>query len=130
MSPHLNLNLTKKLAVALAATALTAGLAGVTAPATAAPAGPAAECGVRSDGKLYCGNRAGAKGYEHRSYASAVRGRMNTTFSWFQCWGRGDSHPGGNNIWYWTKLDNGQWGNMPAVDVHTSVDPAPGLREC
>ncbi|WP_251061707.1 hypothetical protein [Streptomyces sp. ISL-100] len=127
---NLNLNLGKKLAITLAATALTAGLAGVTAPATAAPAGPAAECGVRSDGKLYCGNRAGAKGYEHRSYASAVRGQMNTTFSWFSCWGRGDSHPGGNNIWYWTQLDNGQWGNMAAVDVHTSVDPAPGLREC
>ncbi|WP_251070693.1 hypothetical protein [Streptomyces sp. ISL-96] len=126
----MNLNLGKKLAITVAATALTAGLAGVTAPATAAPAGPAAECGVRSDGKLYCGNRAGAKGYEHRSYASAVRGQMNTTFSWFSCWGRGDSHPGGNNIWYWTQLDNGQWGNMAAVDVHTSVDPAPGLREC
>ncbi|MFD5102339.1 hypothetical protein [Streptomyces albidochromogenes] len=130
MNTNPKLTLAKKLAITLAATALTAGLAGATVPATAAPAGPAAECGVRSDGKLYCGNRAGAKGYEHRSYASAVRGQMNTTFSWFSCWGRGDSHPGGNNIWYWTKLDNGQWGNMAAVDVHTSVDPAPGLREC
>lgn len=127
------MNVRKKLAVTLAAGALTAGLVTVTAPATAAPAGPAeaaAECGVRSDGKLWCGNRRGAKGYAHRSYGSAVRGQMNTSPSWFACWGRGDSHGGGNNIWYWTQLDNGQWGNMPAVDVHTSVDPAPGLREC
>ncbi|CAM5499635.1 hypothetical protein GCM10010329_73050 [Streptomyces spiroverticillatus] len=124
------MNLTRKFAVALAATALTAGLTAAAAPVTAAPQGVAAECGVRSDGRLHCGNNAGAKGYEHRSYGSAVRGQMNTTFSWFQCWGRGDNHAGGNNIWYWTQLDNGQWGNMPAVDVHTSVDPAPGLREC
>lgn len=59
-----------------------------------------------------------------------MRGPLNTSFSWFQCWGRGDNHPGGNNVWYWTQLDNGQWGNVPAVDVHTSVDPAPGLRQC
>jgi uncharacterized membrane protein len=124
------MNLTKKFAVAVAATALTAGLTAAAAPVVAAPQSAAAECGVRSDGRLYCGNRAGAKGYADRSYSSAVRGQMNTTFSWFQCWGHGDAHGGGNDIWYWTQLDNGQWGNMPAVDVHTSVDPAPGLREC
>ncbi|HET6855780.1 MAG TPA: hypothetical protein VFH94_01625 [Streptomyces sp.] len=124
------MNARKKFATALAAFTLTAGLITVTAPATAAPAGPAAECGVRADGKLYCGNRQGAKGYAHRSYGSAVRGQMNTSFSWFACWGRGDSHGGGNNIWYWTQLDNGQWGNMPAVDLRTTVDPAPGLRQC
>ncbi|MFF3019042.1 hypothetical protein [Streptomyces sp. NPDC057939] len=123
----------KKIALGLAAAALAGGLATATGPAMATPTavkGAAAECGVRSDGKLWCGNRVGAKGYEHRSYGSAVRGPLNTGFSWFQCWGRGDNHSGGNNVWYWTKLDNGQWGNVPAVDVHTSVDPAPGLREC
>ncbi|MCB5179222.1 hypothetical protein [Streptomyces antimicrobicus] len=119
-----------KLSLGVAAVALTTGLAWPAASAQAAPQAPAAECGVRADGKLWCGNRAGAKGYAHRSYSSAVRGPLNTGFSWFQCWGRGDSHAGGNNVWYWTQLDNGQWGNVPAVDVHTSVDPAPGLREC
>ncbi|MEU0567025.1 hypothetical protein ABZ297_16795 [Nonomuraea sp. NPDC005983] len=97
------------------------------APATAARA---AECGVRADARLYCGNKGGARGYEHRSYGSLIRGTLNTTFSWFQCWGHGDPHSGGNDIWYWTQLDNGQWGNVPAVDVQTTVDPAPGLREC
>ncbi|MFJ4879144.1 hypothetical protein ACIP93_28655 [Streptomyces sp. NPDC088745] len=130
------MNPTKKFAVALAAAALTAGLTAASAPgaaapqAVAAPQGVAAECGVRSDGKLYCGNRPGARGFAHRSFNSEVRGQMNTSFSWFQCWGRGDRHDGGNDIWYWTKLDNGRWGNMPAVDVHTPVDPAPHLKEC
>ncbi|WP_374776953.1 hypothetical protein OG756_33550 [Streptomyces sp. NBC_01310] len=123
----------RKIALGLAAAALTGGMATVTGPAAATPAtgqSAAAECGVRADGKLWCGNRVGAKGYEHRRYNSAVRGPLNTSPSWFQCWGRGDQHAGGNNVWYWTKLDNGQWGNVAAVDVHTSVDPAPGLREC
>ncbi|MER6950147.1 hypothetical protein ABT294_39630 [Nonomuraea sp. NPDC000554] len=106
------------------------GAALTTASASSATAARAAECGVRSDARLYCGNRAGARGYEHRSYGSMIRGTLNTTFSWFQCWGHGDPHSGGNDIWYWTKLDNGQWGNVPAVDVNTTVDPAPGLREC
>ncbi|MFF4183427.1 hypothetical protein ACFYZ9_09565 [Streptomyces sp. NPDC001691] len=128
------MNVRKKTALFLSATALTAGLtaaglpAAVAAPAKAAK--PAAECGVRSDGRLYCGNRAGAKGYADRSYRSATRGTLVGTFSWFQCWGHGDPHPGGNDIWYWTQLDNGAWGNVPAVDVNTGQDPAPGLREC
>ncbi|MGW3326901.1 hypothetical protein [Streptomyces virginiae] len=123
----------RKIALGLAAAALAGGMATVTGPAQATPAtgmSAAAECGVRADGKLWCGNRVGAKGYEHRRYNSAVRGPLNTSPSWFQCWGRGDQHAGGNNVWYWTQLDNGQWGNVAAVDVHTSVDPAPGLREC
>ncbi|MFG3013888.1 hypothetical protein ACGFZB_26345 [Streptomyces cinerochromogenes] len=121
----------RKLSVALATAALATGLLTAAGPASAKPAGQAAaECGVRSDGKLWCGNRVGAKGYEHRSYGSAVRGPLNSSFSWFACWGPGDPHGGGNNIWYWTQLDNGQWGNVPAVDVYTPVDPAPGLRQC
>ncbi|MFE9637086.1 hypothetical protein [Streptomyces sp. NPDC006463] len=123
----------KNIVLGLAAAALAGSMATVTGPAEATAAttkGAAAECGVRADGKLWCGNRVGAKGYEHRRYNSAVRGPLNTSPSWFQCWGRGDQHAGGNNVWYWTKLDNGQWGNVAAVDVHTSVDPAPGLREC
>ncbi|MDF9811657.1 hypothetical protein [Streptomyces sp. SPB162] len=124
-----------KFTLALAATALTAGLtAAVPAAATTAtaagPATAAADCSVHSDGKLWCGNRVGAKGYVDRSYGSGIRGPLNSSYSWFQCWGHGDRHGGGNDIWYWTLLDNGQWGNVPAVDVYTSVDPAPHLQEC
>ncbi|MFB7225723.1 hypothetical protein [Streptomyces sp. NPDC056227] len=71
-----------------------------------------------------------SEGYADRSYRSATRGQLNGTFSWFVCWGHGDPHPGQNDIWYWTQLDNGAWGNVPAVDVNTGQDPAPGLREC
>ncbi len=127
------MSLRKKTAVALAAVALTTGLAAGVGPATAAPASgqsTLAECGVRSDGKLWCGNRVGARGYEHRSYTSGVRGSLNTSFSWFVCWGHGDAHAGGNDIWYWTQLDNGQWGNVPAVDVRTPSDPWGNLRQC
>ncbi|WP_051735208.1 MULTISPECIES: hypothetical protein [Streptomyces] len=59
----------RKIALALATVALAGGMATVTGPAAATPAtsaGAAAECGVRADGKLWCGNRVGAKGYEHR----------------------------------------------------------------
>ncbi|MFG3280850.1 hypothetical protein [Streptomyces sp. NPDC048111] len=128
------MNARKKIALFLSATALTAGLtatglpAAVAAPAQAAK--PAAECGVRSDGRLYCGNAVGAKGYADRSYRSATRGTLTTGFNWFVCWGHGDPHQGGNDIWYWTQLDNGAWGNVPAVSVKTGQDPAPGLREC
>ncbi|MFI5758599.1 hypothetical protein [Streptomyces sp. NPDC051569] len=127
------MNVRRKIAVLVSATVLTTGLVAFGHPATAvAPAGakPAAECGVRSDGRLYCGNKAGAKGYADRSYRSATRGTLTGTFSWFACWGHGDPHPGQNDIWYWTQLDNGQWGNVPAVDVSTGQDPAPGLRQC
>ncbi|MEV5378964.1 MULTISPECIES: hypothetical protein [Actinomycetes] len=121
-------------AIAASALALTPVLGAVGSPAVAATpaknARLAAECGVRSDGRLYCGNRAGARGYADRSYRSATRGTLDGTFSWFSCWGHGDPHPGGNDIWYWTLLDNGAWGNVPAVDVNTGQDPAPGLRAC
>jgi hypothetical protein len=126
-------NVGKKIALLVSATVMTAGLATTGASATAAgpvKAKPAAECGVRSDGRLHCGNRAGARGFADRSYRSATRGTLNGTFSWFVCWGHGDPHAGQNDIWYWTQLDNGAWGNVPAVDVATGQDPAPGLREC
>ncbi|MFF2231149.1 hypothetical protein [Streptomyces anulatus] len=122
----------KKTALVLAVVALTTGLATGAAPAAAPASGQstAAECGVRADGKLWCGNRVSAKGYVHRSYTSGVRGSLTSGFSWFVCWGPGDYHAGGNNIWYWTLLDNGQWGNVPAVDVYTPSDPWGNLRQC
>ncbi|MFC0844435.1 MULTISPECIES: hypothetical protein [Streptomyces] len=127
------MNALDKLALMAAATVLAAGFTAAVPAVAAAPAKttkPAAECGVRSDGRLYCGNKAGAKGYADRSYRSATRGQLNGTFSWFQCWGHGDPHQGQNDIWYWTQLDNGAWGNVPAVDVNTGQDPAPGLSQC
>lgn len=87
-----------------------------------------------------CGNRAGAPLYGCASFISAcpVIGWIDTSTSWFVCWGRGAWHNGGNNIWYYTKGDriaagqgsNQGWGFIPAVDVWTSTDPWPGMTEC
>ncbi|WP_028798341.1 hypothetical protein [Streptomyces purpureus] len=87
-----------------------------------------------------CGNRAGAPLYACGSFISAcpVIGWLDTSPSWFVCWGRGAWHNGGNNIWYYTKGDrmaSGEaghhgWGFIPAVDVWTSTDPWPGMTEC
>ncbi|WP_308407004.1 hydrolase [Streptomyces sp. AC555_RSS877] len=90
-----------------------------------------AECAVHEDdGRLYCSNTADATGYEDRSYDSAERGRLETDFSWFECWGHGEQTENGNDIWYWTKLDNGAWGNIASSDLSTEEDPVPGLDEC
>lgn len=102
-------------------------------PAAAAQA--AGNCGVRSDGRLYCGNTANASLHWQPSYGSPVSGIMRTTSSWFVCWQHGQVHPGHNDIWYFTEGDvpqNGYsgWGFIPAVDVSTTSDPAPGLAQC
>jgi hypothetical protein len=87
-----------------------------------------------------CGNRSGAALYGCASFISAcgVIGWIDTSTSWFVCWGRGAAHAGGNNIWYYTLGDRiapGEerqhgWGFVPAVDVWTSTDPWPGMTEC
>ncbi|MFB6783824.1 hypothetical protein ACFCX0_42705 [Streptomyces sp. NPDC056352] len=71
-----------------------------------------------------------SEGYADRSCRSAIRGQLDGAFSWFVCWGYGEAHPGRNGIWYWTRLDDGAWGNVPAVDVNSGRDPASGLRGC
>ncbi len=88
------------------------------------------ECDVRDDGRLWCANADDAIGYQERSYDSEVRGPLVTTFSWFECWGHGEQTEGGNDIWYWTRLDNEEWGNVPSDKLNTEQDPAPGLQEC
>ncbi|WP_189830303.1 hypothetical protein [Streptomyces zaomyceticus] len=87
-----------------------------------------------------CGNRAGAPLYGCASFISACSaiGWIDTSTSWFVCWGRGAAHSGGNNIWYYTMGDriapgrerNHGWGFIPAADVWTSTDPWPGMTEC
>jgi hypothetical protein len=43
----------------------------------------------------------------------------------------GDWHPGDNNVWYYTLGDdNGNWGYVPAYQIWTHTDPAPGLPQC
>lgn len=92
---------------------------------------PTAECEVRSK-VLYCtGNKAGGKLYRQRDYRSEVVHTLTGTSSRYSCWGHGAPHSGGNDIWYWTHFeDEDYWGNVPAVDVSTNQDPAPGLPMC
>ncbi len=95
-----------------------------------------ADCSVHGDGRLYCGNRYHATAYWDPNYSADNDGTLETTYSWFTCWQHGQPHPGGNDIWYWTQVDNkvnhDGWGFVPAVDVFTptGTDPAPGLAQC
>ncbi|WP_394825641.1 C39 family peptidase [Pendulispora albinea] len=96
----------------------------------------AADCSVRSNGRLYCNNKGGAALYASTTATSNVVDTVRTTYSWFDCWGTGDRHAGGNTTWYHTLGDdNGNWGWTPAVNLSTTsefdADPsAQGLRRC
>jgi Domain of unknown function (DUF1906) len=108
------------------------------APPPAAPPAspPTSNCDVHSDGKLYCVNSADAAMYASSNFGSGVVNHLETTSSWFTCWGKGELHPGGNTTWYYTLGDaNGNWGWVPAVDLQTTdsfdADPtAHGLKAC
>ncbi|GAA3221147.1 hypothetical protein [Nonomuraea helvata] len=105
------------------------------ATTTALAATTAEECGVRSDGRLYCRNTPNVTLSYDASYQTAETGVLKSGFSWFQCWVEGGPHAGGNSIWYLAAGDEAVppyrgWGFLPAVHVATAHDPAPGLREC
>jgi hypothetical protein len=97
---------------------------------------PASGCGVQNDGKLHCGNTANAAMHSVANSESPVVNHLRTTTSWFDCWGKGELHAGGNTTWYHTLGDdNGNWGWVPAVDLKTSdtfdANPsAHGLKQC
>lgn len=104
---------------------------GTASASTSRVAAPARSCHLLTGGHLQCDNRPGAKAYADRSYKSAVRGVLTSSNSYFECWGHGDMHSGGNDIWYWTQTDDtSMWGNVAAVDVYTPQDPYPGMKQC
>jgi hypothetical protein len=98
-------------------------------------AGPGS-CEVRSDRRLYCKNTAGAAMRAQPALDSLIVNRLRTTYSWFECWGTGEYHAGGNTTWYRTLGDdNANRGWIAGVDVGTSSefdhDPsAIGLPHC
>ncbi|WP_394826382.1 DUF1906 domain-containing protein [Pendulispora albinea] len=98
--------------------------------------GQSADCSVHGDGKLYCTNTSGAAMHASTNYGSSVVNRLRTGYSWFDCWGTGERHNGGNTTWYHTQGDdNANWGWVPGVDLNTpdsfDADPsARGLRRC
>lgn len=97
---------------------------------------PGGGCRVRADAKLYCDNAANAAMYAEPSSSSEVVNHLRSSFSWFQCWGTGELHAGGNTTWYRTLGDdNLAVGWVPAVKLKTqgSFDANPsadGLPHC
>src|SRR3954447_17357226 len=97
----------------------------------------AASCYASQGGVLYCGNYAPTPIYQLPSFGREDRGiwrptptvdTLKTSFSYFKCWVRGDQHPGGNQIWYYTNGDvTGRYGYVPASRVFTPHDPYPGV---
>jgi len=80
-------------------------------------------CSVHADGRLYCHNTGGAAMHSALTASSSVVNHLRSTDSWFECWGTGDRHAGGNTTWYYTLGDdNGNWGWVPAVDLSTTSD--------
>jgi hypothetical protein len=98
--------------------------------------GGGADCSVHADGKLYCTNRGGAAMHAAPNAGSPVVNTLRSTHSWFDCWGTGERHAGGNTTWYHTLGDdNRNWGWIPGVALLTpdsfDADPsARGLRRC
>lgn len=109
---------------------------GLKACGAPAPAAGNASCGVRGDGKLHCTNRDNAPLRSAANGGAGIVNTLRTTSSWFTCWAPGALHAGGNSTWYFTVGDdNGNWGWIPAVLMHTSsafdANPsAHGLKRC
>lgn len=93
--------------------------------------GGGGSCSVQGDKKLHCTNDDNIPMRKNPWAASPIVNHLRTTSSWFDCWFPGEPHAGGNNVWYWTQGDdNANFGFVPAADVHTTKDPAPGLIKC
>jgi Phage tail lysozyme len=99
-------------------------------------AGQSDACSVRSDHRLWCDNTAGAAMRSTPHLNATVVNHLRTSFSFFECWGTGDLHAGGNTTWYKTiGDDNSNLGFVPAVDLSTtsafdSNPTAHGLPHC
>jgi surface antigen len=109
--------------------------AGGVVPGGGVPGPVAGDCSVHADHKLYCNQTDGAM-HGNPTSGSPVVNRLRTAYSWFDCWGTGDLHAGGNTTWYHTLGDdNGNWGWVPGVALSTpdSFDANPtaqGLPHC
>jgi hypothetical protein len=78
------------------------------------------DCSVHADAKLYCTNLVGAAMYATPSLSGAVVNHLRMSYSYFECWGTGDLHAGGNTTWYRTLGDDTpDRGWLPAVDLNT-----------
>jgi hypothetical protein len=99
-------------------------------------AGQSDACSVHNDHRLWCDNTPGAAMRSTPNLNATVVNHLRPTFSFFECWGTGDLHAGGNTTWYKTiGDDNSNRGWIPAVDLATtsafdSNPSAHGLPHC
>lgn len=78
-----------------------------------------------------CNNDGGATMYMGPNNSTPTA-YMDSTTSWFVCYFEGDTHEGGNNIWYYSQGDRSispyqnhqAWGYMKAWNVWTTYDPS------
>jgi hypothetical protein len=93
-------------------------------------------CTVHSDHRLYCKNTPNVAMRATPNLGATIVNHLKTSFSFFECWGTGDRHAGGNTTWYKTIGDtNPSLGWVPAVDLATtsafdSNPSASGLPHC
>jgi surface antigen len=107
-------------------------------PAPAGGGGGGGDCAVHPDDhRLYCDVSGGpASMHADPTLGSPVVNTLRTAYSWFDCWGTGDRHAGGNTTWYHTQGDdNASWGWVPGVALETpdafDANPtAQGLPRC
>ncbi|MDB4935233.1 MAG: hypothetical protein JWP87_2205 [Labilithrix sp.] len=109
---------------------------GYRAPGGGGGGGGGGDCSVHADGRLYCDDRAGTPMHAATNGGSPVVNTLRTAHSWFDCWGTGERHAGGNTTWYHTLGDdNGNYGWVPGVALKTpdAFDANPGahgLKRC
>jgi hypothetical protein len=84
-----------------------------------------------------CPNRPRVGVYEGAAFGTEVA-VLETDPSWFICWTRGQAHPGGNDVWYYTQGDRATgrpelhgWGYVPASELRVGAAPDPAItRRC
>lgn len=93
-------------------------------------------CEMQPDGNLHCGNTPNVPMYYDTKFSAPVVDTLRSSDSWFNCWGLGEKHRGGNTTWYHTMGDDkGKWGWVPAINLKTTSDldanpSAVGLPRC
>jgi uncharacterized protein YvpB len=93
-------------------------------------------CDVWSDGRLHCSNTPNTPMHQKPLSSSPVVNTLRSANSYFECWGTGEPHAGGNTTWYFTVGDdNPNQGYVPASVMGTTADfdanpSAHGLAKC
>ncbi|HEY4117051.1 MAG TPA: hypothetical protein VGM56_04325 [Byssovorax sp.] len=98
--------------------------------ATYTCAAVAPDCVVQSDGVLCCDNVHPIDARTAPSAESPFAGTLDSSYSWFVCWVRGEAQENGDATWFYTSLDSppGNWGYVAGSalepDGASTFDPA------